>query len=132
MKNKKGFTLLEIIVVIIIIAVLAALALPRLTSTVDYSRNVEATRAFQAIRGSMERCGLRESNDFDECDTFTVLDIDDPTSAAGSDFTFGIAGGVNTYFLSATWKSGVPADKVTLDNDGTNITLTGAGIFTGL
>ena len=42
LKRKKGVTLLEIIIVVIIIGVLASLALPRLFSTVEFSRSAEA------------------------------------------------------------------------------------------
>ncbi|MGI5891678.1 MAG: prepilin-type N-terminal cleavage/methylation domain-containing protein [Bacillota bacterium] len=38
MKNKKGFTLVEIIVVLVIIAVLAAIAIPALTGYIDRSK----------------------------------------------------------------------------------------------
>ena len=47
--NKKGFTLLEIIIVIIIVGVLASLALPRFFSTVEYSRSTEALASLTSV-----------------------------------------------------------------------------------
>ena len=37
MKNKKGFTLVELIVVLVILAILAALLIPALTGYIDSS-----------------------------------------------------------------------------------------------
>jgi prepilin-type N-terminal cleavage/methylation domain-containing protein len=39
MKNKKGFTLVELIVVLVILAILAALLVPALTGYIDRARN---------------------------------------------------------------------------------------------
>ncbi len=41
-KNKKGFTLLEILIVLVILAVLAGLAIPAYQSAVEKSRAQEA------------------------------------------------------------------------------------------
>ena len=38
MKNKKGFTLVELIVVLVILAILAALLVPALTGYIDKAR----------------------------------------------------------------------------------------------
>ncbi len=48
--NKKGFTLIELIIVIIIIAVLAAIAAPMMTGNVQRARRAEAVAGCGAIR----------------------------------------------------------------------------------
>ena len=55
MKNKRGFTLLELLMVVIIIAILAAIAMPQYFRTVERSRSGEALQVLAAIRGSQLR-----------------------------------------------------------------------------
>ncbi|MDP3113531.1 MAG: prepilin-type N-terminal cleavage/methylation domain-containing protein [Candidatus Cloacimonadaceae bacterium] len=50
LKNQKGFTLIEILVVVIIVAILAALAVPRYLRYVEKSRSTEAQTAISTIR----------------------------------------------------------------------------------
>jgi prepilin-type N-terminal cleavage/methylation domain-containing protein len=50
MKNQKGFTLIEILVVVIIVAILAAFAVPRYLRYVEKSRSTEAQTGIRAIR----------------------------------------------------------------------------------
>ncbi|MBM4403866.1 MAG: prepilin-type N-terminal cleavage/methylation domain-containing protein [Candidatus Cloacimonetes bacterium] len=50
MKNQKGFTLIEILVVVIIVAILAAIAVPRYLRYVERSRSTEAQTAISTIR----------------------------------------------------------------------------------
>lgn len=54
--SKKGFTLLELVIVIIIVGVLASLAVPRFFKLVERARSVEAIANLQALRGALERC----------------------------------------------------------------------------
>ena len=53
---KKGFTLLELIIVIVIVGVLASLALPKLFSVIVGARSTEAIATIATIRSAMERC----------------------------------------------------------------------------
>ncbi len=54
-KNKKGFTLLEILIVLVILAVLAGLAIPAYQAAVEKSRAQEALSALAAARQAMMR-----------------------------------------------------------------------------
>ena len=49
LKNQKGFTLIEVLVVVIIVAILAALAVPIYMRHVEKSRSAEAQTAIGAI-----------------------------------------------------------------------------------
>ncbi|MDQ3001798.1 MAG: prepilin-type N-terminal cleavage/methylation domain-containing protein [Fibrobacterota bacterium] len=72
-KNQKGFTLVEVIVVAIIVAALAAVAVPMYTSYVDSSRINAAANAAGSVasfmgacinqRGAAEGTGLEEDTD---------------------------------------------------------------------
>jgi len=54
MKNQKGFTLIEILVVVIIVAILAAIAVPRYLRYVERSRSTEAQTAIATIRKAFD------------------------------------------------------------------------------
>ncbi|WP_424245064.1 type II secretion system protein G [Elusimicrobium posterum] len=55
MINKKGFTLIELMVVVLIIAVLAGIAVPQYTSSIEKARATEAVVNMKAISDSLNR-----------------------------------------------------------------------------
>lgn len=67
MKEKQGFTLLEVVIVIVIIGVLTSLALPRLFLMVERSRASEAIAIISTLRSAMERCYLRSYGSYEGC-----------------------------------------------------------------
>lgn len=133
LNKKSGFTLLEIIIVVIIVGVLASLALPRLFSTVEYSRSSEAMAAFSSIRGALDRCALLLGNYTNCNDIANDLDIPDPAASPGAHFTYAITNATQTaYTIVATRNStdgGTAGDTITLTNNGTTVTRSGTGAF---
>ncbi|MBN2829216.1 MAG: prepilin-type N-terminal cleavage/methylation domain-containing protein [Candidatus Cloacimonetes bacterium] len=70
LKNQKGFTLIEILVVVIIVAILAAFAVPRYMRYVEKSRSTEAQTALRAIRNAYD---IRLQN-YGTTDDYTIED----------------------------------------------------------
>jgi type IV pilus assembly protein PilA len=60
-KNKKGFTLIELIVVIVIIGILAAIVIPRLTGFTEKA-NISADKATYEIVNTAVAIGVTEGN----------------------------------------------------------------------
>ena len=100
--SKKGFTILELIIVIIIVGVLASLALPRFFKLIERSRVTEALVNIGVIRQAMERCGYMHTCsfgpeytnyrgcvlDFPPGVQNNTLNIDDPNNSPGAHFTY--------------------------------------------
>ena len=133
-RNNSGFTLLEIIIVIIIVGVLASLALPKLFSTIEYSRSSEALSAITSIRSSMERCKLMNANNYANCTVFgTELDMPDPGTNPGTHFTYVIyATDEDTYRITAGRNAvdgGSTADSIYIAQTSADIIRGGSGAF---
>ncbi len=54
-RNKRGFTLLEVLIVLVVLGVIAGLAVPLYTAQVERARAAEAIQTLGSIRRSMMR-----------------------------------------------------------------------------
>ena len=91
MKNQKGFTLIELIMVTIILGILAAVAIPRYASTVDKAEAAAEDAVISSIKAGLETYAVEQlmdngrrswpDNPFDGLDTkpagYDALDVDD-------------------------------------------------------
>lgn len=68
MNNKKGFTLVELMVVVAIIAILAAVALPMYSTFKQKSRVATATKALEGIKTALQGW-YEDTRDFSTIDT---------------------------------------------------------------
>ena len=85
MLRKKGFTLLELIIVIIVIGILASIALPRYMRVAEKSRTAEAKSILSALRSAQIRYSAQYSN---YTDTIGNLDVD--VDEDGKYFSFAV------------------------------------------
>lgn len=86
--RRKGFTLLELMIVVIVIGILASLAIPRFISARDKAIKAEAMNVLGMIRASQYRYYL-ENNPPAYSTTTGALDLDVPSDS--DYFTYGAA-----------------------------------------
>ena len=89
MNNRRGFTLLELLMVVIIIAILATIALPQYLKVAERSRSAEALQLLASIRSSEGRFRAASAANLYTTD-LTTLDIGVP--AATPNWTFSVSG----------------------------------------
>jgi len=133
MKNR-GITFFEVCWTIVIIVVLASLASVRYFTIIEVSRKVEALNAFGVIRPSMDRC-FTNTGDYRACNSFSVLDIEDPEDTPWAHFDYVIVPlSVDSYHIQAmrnTYENGDPVNQIFIRVDEKEITQWGVGLYSG-
>ena len=118
--SRKGFTLLELLIVIVILGVLAGLAIPAYQGAVEKARGQEALTALQATREACVRFYAINGSYASIDAALTNLDYN-PNAAAGGQtqlFTYAASNlAAATFTLTATSKT-VAANTITVNQAG--------------
>ena len=117
MNNRKGFTLVEVLIVVIIIGILAAIGIPQFAASIEKAKGGEARSGLGNIQTG-EKVYYAENEKYTTDPT--LLDI----SLAPKYWTFSIATGPSTYLATATRIGGGTTS-------GQTITMTNAGVMAG-
>ena len=122
MRNSKGFTLIELIVVVAIVGILSAIAVNMYSDHVISSNRTEGRSALQAAAGSMEKCrSLYGTYTNANCANVLIQ-----TESGLYDIT--MVNNDTTFTLTAT---PAPGSRQVADTDCTTMTLTNTGIKGG-
>ena len=119
LKSKKGFTMLELLMVVIVIGILASLAIPQYQSFMEKARVAEAKQMIGAIKNAQELYYL-EHNRYGTEGEIRGNYITYPTS--GND-TFW------TYHIITTWNIGYVIGVNRTSKDGTAKSYVGYFVF---
>jgi len=105
---KKGFTLLEVLIVVIIIGILASIALPQYIATIEKSKSAEAATNVGSIRAALDRYWYQNGA---ITTTISDLDIDNPNNVVNKLYSYAVTDDGTTattraYTVTATRTSG--------------------------
>lgn len=122
MKNTRGFTLLELLIVVVILGILASLAIPRYEKTVEKARGAEAITNLNALRiAELDFFGRTDT--FADTTNFIQLAIEDPNSNPRTYFNYLLSSSDpdnGTFYVAAKRKAGsVYTDRyISMDQNG--------------
>ena len=122
MFNKKGFTLVELLMVVIIIGVLVTIAIPNYTKAVERSKGGKAKATLDAVRKAQLQ--FRALNDSYTQSIIDLTHVDFPYDAVSGDgdwsYTVTSSNWTNSLVITAHRMAGpYQASLITIDEDGT-------------
>lgn len=102
MRNQKGFTMIELLIVGVILAVMATLAMPAFKTSQEAALRQEAVASLMAVRDAEQRYFMINGK---YADTFAKLDFDPTGAAVGGDVKhYTYAAPTSSDSFVAAWK----------------------------
>ncbi|MBF0594308.1 MAG: prepilin-type N-terminal cleavage/methylation domain-containing protein [Candidatus Omnitrophica bacterium] len=111
--NKKGFTLIEIIIVIVILGIMATLALPRLAAQTNAAQGAEAMQYFGIIKRAAATC-YEATNNFSLCASQAALGV---TTPQNSRFAYSFTAAATSLVITARLGSATQHEITMVAND---------------
>ncbi len=126
MKAKKGFTLVEILIVVVILGILAAIVIPQFTNASTEARESSLSSDLQAIRGQIELYKIEHLGDaLPGAGTATFIEaLTGPTDIQGAVVAVGTAGAKGPYMAK------IPSNPFSIADPATNLVRVEAGAST--
>lgn len=110
--NRKGFTLVEVLIVVIIIGILAAIGIPQFASSIEKAKGGEA-------RSGLGHVQTAEKIYFIENETYTATVGDLDLTMSSTYWTFSFEATATTFTATATRNSGTRSGQtITLNETG--------------
>jgi type IV pilus assembly protein PilE len=113
---KKGFTLLELLIVVIIVGVLATLALPNFLRGVERARWAEAKNILGALRASQIRYKAQYETGY--ATSIGDLDVNITGGDVGKHFTFSVANDASRLATATRSKGDYEGQTISINVDG--------------
>lgn len=104
MRQARGFTLLELMIVVVVVAILAAIALPSYTDYITRGKFTEAHGQLADVRVKMEQWFMDNRTYLNAAGTACGVTM--PAGQAARYFTYTCAGAAQTYTLTAAGNGG--------------------------
>ena len=95
MLRKKGFTLIEVLIVVIILGILATLSVPQFTRMISRARMAEAWAGLGGVRTAQSVYWMEHS-------TYAIVITDLDCDPIAGDFTFSVAADASGFIATAT------------------------------
>jgi len=126
MKTRKGFTLVEILIVVVILGILAAIVIPQFTNASEEARLSSLKSNLQSIRAQLQLYKMKNDT-FPPSATMETLMTRDPNNGGGVGAPYLYSIPTNPYTNSnnvVTWDAGGGAWEI--DSDGSVTGIAGA------
>ena len=113
MKGKRGFTLIEVLIVVIILGILATIAIPQFGNIVEKARATEAVTNIAAIRTGLEVDVLETGGLYPSFADVAAINAGLDCEITANNFTYAVVGGDGTFVITAT-KAAAPQARATI------------------